>query len=288
MWRARTAYSTGCLPCITVHPVLAHEDTDLERSTAEMVEGIFRACVWSARLGRGPTIKPSAWNVRRAQPPVASGHAYYVFAQAGAGAAAAPRAAAEGLRLVTKAPAEKISRDKGPQARCGEVRSRSLGRAEPGVLLSTTRLWTRGVCQRRTGRLCAARSDGVPTYHLAWSPTMWTCASLISSAAPITFQTRHTSPALSGLGARCRCRPRAAILRPRQTRLSKRHGATSVIAYREEGIVPGAFRTSWPLLGGLRLNLDRRRFHGNSWRPAADPAVRSERPSRIPTRYSSR
>ena len=39
------------------------------------------------------------------------------------------------------------------------------------------------------------------------------------------------------------------ILGPDKTRLSKRHGATSVIAYKEEGIVPGAFRNFLALLG---------------------------------------
>src|SRR5262249_10735137 len=39
------------------------------------------------------------------------------------------------------------------------------------------------------------------------------------------------------------------ILGADKTRLSKRHGATSVMAYREEGIVPEAFRNFLALLG---------------------------------------
>jgi glutamyl-tRNA synthetase len=39
------------------------------------------------------------------------------------------------------------------------------------------------------------------------------------------------------------------ILGPDKTRLSKRHGATSVVAYKEEGIVPEAFRNFLALLG---------------------------------------
>jgi glutamyl-tRNA synthetase len=39
------------------------------------------------------------------------------------------------------------------------------------------------------------------------------------------------------------------ILGPDKTRLSKRHGATSVTAYRDEGIVPEAFRNFLALLG---------------------------------------
>ena len=39
------------------------------------------------------------------------------------------------------------------------------------------------------------------------------------------------------------------ILGPDKTRLSKRHGATSVISYKDEGIVPEAFRNFLALLG---------------------------------------
>jgi glutamyl-tRNA synthetase len=39
------------------------------------------------------------------------------------------------------------------------------------------------------------------------------------------------------------------ILGPDKTRLSKRHGATSVMAYRDEGIIPEAFRNFLALLG---------------------------------------
>src|SRR5205807_7282010 len=39
------------------------------------------------------------------------------------------------------------------------------------------------------------------------------------------------------------------ILGPDKTRLSKRHGATSVTAYRDQGIVPEAFRNFLALLG---------------------------------------
>src|SRR5262249_38705999 len=49
------------------------------------------------------------------------------------------------------------------------------------------------------------------------------------------------------------------ILGPDKTRLSKRHGATSVMAYKEEGIVPEAFRNFLALLGWAPGN-DREMF----------------------------
>ena len=42
------------------------------------------------------------------------------------------------------------------------------------------------------------------------------------------------------------------ILGPDKTKLSKRHGATSVLAYAEQGLVPEAFRNFLALLGGRR------------------------------------
>ncbi|MGC2498677.1 MAG: glutamate--tRNA ligase family protein, partial [Acidobacteriaceae bacterium] len=50
------------------------------------------------------------------------------------------------------------------------------------------------------------------------------------------------------------------ILGPDKTRLSKRHGATSVIAYKDMGIVPEAFRNFLALLGWSPQQKDRELF----------------------------
>ena len=51
------------------------------------------------------------------------------------------------------------------------------------------------------------------------------------------------------------------ILGPDKTRLSKRHGATSVIAYKDEGIVPEAFRNFLALLGWTPPDSSREILH---------------------------
>jgi len=51
------------------------------------------------------------------------------------------------------------------------------------------------------------------------------------------------------------------ILGPDKTRLSKRHGATSVIAYKDEGIVPEAFRNFLALLGWTPPNSSQEILH---------------------------
>ena len=55
------------------------------------------------------------------------------------------------------------------------------------------------------------------------------------------------------------------ILGPDKTRLSKRHGATSVIAYRDEGIVPEAFRNFLALLGWTPPASERTALPRKSW-----------------------
>src|SRR5205823_12354983 len=95
------------------------------------------------------------------------------------------------------------------------------------------------------------RSDAVPTYHLSVvaddldmrithvlrgadhisnTPKQILLYAALNSAAPIFAHV-------------------PLILGPDKTRLSKRHGATSVMSYRDEGIVPEAFRNFLALLG---------------------------------------
>ena len=70
------------------------------------------------------------------------------------------------------------------------------------------------------------------------------------------------------------------ILGPDKTRLSKRHGATSVMAYKEMGIVPEAFRNFLALLGwspGERGQAARRSRPRNFLDRRVDPDVFAQR-----------
>ena len=108
------------------------------------------------------------------------------------------------------------------------------------------------------------RSDGVPTYHLSVVADdldmklthIIRGADHISNTPKQVLQYQALGeplPVFAHLPL---------ILGPDKSRLSKRHGATSVLAYREMGIVPEAFRNFLALLGwtpnsagqgGLRL-----------------------------------
>jgi glutamyl-tRNA synthetase len=95
------------------------------------------------------------------------------------------------------------------------------------------------------------RSDGNPTYHLSVvADDIDLRITHILRGADHISNTPKQVLLYQALAAPL---PRFAhvplILGPDKTRLSKRHGATSVMAYREEGIVPEAFRNFLALLG---------------------------------------
>src|SRR5581483_11040547 len=95
------------------------------------------------------------------------------------------------------------------------------------------------------------RSDGVPTYHLSVvaDDGDMRITHVIRGADHLS----NTPKQVMLYNALRAPMPVFAhvplILGPDKTRLSKRHGATSVMAYRDEGIVPEAFRNFLALLG---------------------------------------
>jgi glutamyl-tRNA synthetase len=95
------------------------------------------------------------------------------------------------------------------------------------------------------------RSDGVPTYHLSV-----VCDDVDMKITHILRGADHISNTpkqvllYQAMGAPLPIFAHVPlILGPDKTRLSKRHGATSVISYKDEGIVPEAFRNFLSLLG---------------------------------------
>jgi glutamyl-tRNA synthetase len=95
------------------------------------------------------------------------------------------------------------------------------------------------------------RSDGVPTYHLSVvADDMDMRLTHIIRGADHISNTPKQVLQYQALGAELPIFAHVPlILGPDKTRLSKRHGATSVIAYKEMGIVPEAFRNFLSLLG---------------------------------------
>jgi glutamyl-tRNA synthetase len=95
------------------------------------------------------------------------------------------------------------------------------------------------------------RSDGIPTYHLSViaDDIDMRLTHIIRGADHISNTPKQVLQ-YQALGASLPVFAHVPlILGPDKTRLSKRHGATSVIAYKEMGIVPEAFRNFLALLG---------------------------------------
>jgi glutamyl-tRNA synthetase len=95
------------------------------------------------------------------------------------------------------------------------------------------------------------RSDGGPTYHLSVvADDIDMRISHVIRGADHLSNTPKQVLLYQALGAALPVFAHVPlILGPDKTRLSKRHGATSVIAYRDQGIVPEAFRNFLALLG---------------------------------------
>ena len=95
------------------------------------------------------------------------------------------------------------------------------------------------------------RSDGIPTYHLSVvaDDLDMRLTHIIRGADHISNTPKQVLQ-YHALGAPLPVFAHVPlILGPDKTRLSKRHGATSVISYKEMGIVPEAFRNFLALLG---------------------------------------
>jgi len=89
------------------------------------------------------------------------------------------------------------------------------------------------------------RSDGVPTYHLSVVvDDIDMRMTHILRGADHLSNTPKQIMLYEALAIRCGVRARAAHPRPDKTRLSKRHGATSVIAYRTKASFPRPFAFS--------------------------------------------
>ena len=236
--------------------VLRIEDTDLERSTAEMVEGILQGLRWlGLDWDEGPYHQTERMEMYRAAAArlVASNHAYYCFCtkeeleQRRAAATAAGRPPKyEGIcrRLAPENTAELLAQGKPAVVRFAVPESGSttfddavFGRVE--------------FANSELEDFVLLRSDRVPTYHLSVvSDDIEMRISHVIRGADHISNTPKQVLLYQALGVPLPVFAHVPlILGPDKTRLSKRHGATSVMAYREEGIVPEAFRNFLALLG---------------------------------------
>lgn len=236
--------------------VLRIEDTDLERSTAEMVEGILQGMRWlGLDWDEGPYFQTQRMELYReaAAKLVASGHAYHCFCTKDELERRRAAAAAEGRPPKYEGTCRKLSPE--------EVNRRRAAGESAVVRFTVPTDGSTAFDDAVFGRVEFAnteledfvllRSDGGPTYHLSvvTDDLDMRITHIIRGADHISNTPKQVL-LYQGLGAAVPVFAHVPlILGPDKTRLSKRHGATSVIAYREEGIVPEAFRNFLALLG---------------------------------------
>ena len=212
--------------------ILRIEDTDVERSSAEMTQGILDAMAWlGLDWDEGPFFQSQRIDLYKsaAYRLLENNHAYFCECEAGNHNAACRD---RNLRESSKG-AVRFRVPAGPvvfkDVVYGDISIES-DTIEDFVLL---------------------RTDGQPTYHLSVVvDDIDMNISHIVRGADHVSNTPKQILLYTALGARVPLFAHVPlILGPDKTRLSKRHGATSVMSYKDQGIVPEAFRNFLALLG---------------------------------------
>ena len=236
--------------------VLRIEDTDLERSTPEMVEGILQGLAWlGIHWDEGPYYQTQRMDLYRvaAAKLLASGAAYYCFCSKEELERRRAATAAEGRPPRYEGTCRKIAP--------GEALRRKTA-GEPAALrfaipqgrstsFDDAVFDTVEFANSELEDFVLLRSDGNPTYHLSVvADDIDLRITHIIRGADHISNTPKQVLLYKALGAPLPVFAHVPlILGPDKTRLSKRHGATSVTSYRDEGIVPEAFRNFLALLG---------------------------------------
>lgn len=236
--------------------ILRIEDTDFERSSEEMVGGILDGMRWlGLDWDEGPFFQSKRLDLYRAtaEKLLATGHAYRCFCTK------------EELEQRREA-AVKAGRPPMYDRRCraisaDQARLRSEGGEASAVRFAVPDGGSTSFEDAVFGKVEFAnaeiedfvllRSDGVPTYHLSVvaDDLDMSLTHIIRGADHISNTPKQVLQ-YQALGAPLPVFAHVPlILGPDKTRLSKRHGATSVTSYKEMGIVPEAFRNFLALLG---------------------------------------
>jgi glutamyl-tRNA synthetase len=236
--------------------ILRIEDTDFERSSEEMVEGILVGMRWlGINWDEGPFFQSQRLDLYKqtADKLLASGHAYYCFCtkadlekrRSEAISAGYPPTYDRRCRLIDRntAAARKAA---------GEAAAVRFAVPESGMTAFDDAVFGRvGFENAEIEDFVLLRSDGIPTYHLSVvaDDIDMRLTHIIRGADHISNTPKQVLQ-YQALGADLPIFAHVPlILGPDKTRLSKRHGATSVIAYKDMGIVPEAFRNFLALLG---------------------------------------
>jgi glutamyl-tRNA synthetase len=235
--------------------VLRIEDTDTERSSLEMTQGILDAMEWlGLRWDEGPYMQSSGFEQHRNAVGrlLESKYAYHCFCPP------------ELLEQKRKAAAERktdfkydrtcfnLSPEEAKQRIANGERAAVRFRVPEGpVSFKDAVVGEVTISSDMIEDFVLLRSSGQPTYHVSVvvDDINMRITHVIRGADHIS-NTPKQILLYRALGAAI---PEFAhiplILGPDKTRMSKRHGATSVISYKEQGIVPEAMRNFLALLG---------------------------------------
>src|SRR5437879_9554571 len=236
--------------------VLRIEDTDFERSTEEMVEGIVQGMTWlGLDWDEGPFFQSKRLPLYRAtaEKLLQSGHAYYCFCTKEELEARRARAQAEGRPPKYEGICRKMSKEEVKRRRdAGNPCALRFAVPETGVTVIPDAVFGNvEFANTELEDFVLLRSDGIPTYHLSvvTDDIDMRMTHIIRGADHIS----NTPKQVLLYQALAANQPVFAhvplILGPDKTRLSKRHGATSVGSYAAEGFLPEAFRNFLALLG---------------------------------------
>jgi glutamyl-tRNA synthetase len=236
--------------------VLRIEDTDLERSTAEMVEGILQGLQWlGINWDEGPYYQTKRTGLYRAaaQKLLESGAAYYCFCSKEELEKRRAAATAEGRPPRYEGTCRVVAREEALRRKnAGESAAVRFAIPQGGSTSFDDAVFEKvEFANSELEDFVLLRSDSSPTYHLSVvADDIDLRITHIIRGADHISNTPKQVLLYKALGAPLPVFAHVPlILGPDKTRLSKRHGATSVMAYREEGIVPEAFRNFLALLG---------------------------------------
>src|SRR6266542_4907382 len=236
--------------------ILRVEDTDLERSTPEMVEGILRGLEWlGLNWDEGPYYQTQRVKLYRAAAAklLESAAAYYCFCTKEELEKRRVQAAEQGRPPRYEGTCRRVDRAESLRRKAaGEPAAVRFAVPEAGSTSFDDAVF--GNVEFANSELedfVLLRSDGSPTYHLSVvADDIDLRITHIIRGADHISNTPKQVLLYRALGAALPVFAHVPlILGADKTRLSKRHGATSVMAYRDEGIVPEDFRNFLALLG---------------------------------------
>ncbi len=236
--------------------ILRIEDTDRERSSPEMVEDILGALRWlGLDWDEGPFLQSERLDRYRqvANQLLSANQAYRCFCSTAELTAKRQAAAASGKPWKYDATCRGLSPDRVSERQARGMPSvvRFKGPRE-GEVAFEDRIF--GRIAHRTEQIedfVLVRSDGMPTYHLG--VVLDDLDMKISHVMRGADHISNTPKQILLYRALQRPVPEFAhlplILGPDRTRLSKRHGATAVTTYRDQGYLPAPFCNFLALLG---------------------------------------